>query len=227
MIVLIVLSIFVLFYPIKINKNSISGYEAIRNDILADKFKPSIILNNEFDNPYKILYRASVDDEGNTYIAYHIFWSNEVNLTNGIMPFLSKNIYTGGLKIQKFMYGKEDVEVIEIKLNSKNEIVRIQYETAEDYNTNNFSVKHKNVVVSGNDLEAYKAGELAFKVISWNHLFELNELEGVNIDEKEIVNLDVNYFNNEEWKNYKMIKKVNTLLKKDRAHYDYEIEYIY
>ena len=216
----------ILFYPLKINKNSISGYEPIRDDILANKFKPSIISNNEFDNPYRILYRASIDEEDNTYIAYHIFWQNEVNLTNGLMPLLSRNIYTGGLRIQKFMYGKEDVEVIEIKLNSKDEIVRIKYETAENYNPNNFGVEHKNVILEGKDLEMYKRGEAIFKVISWNHLFEVKKIEDLDIDEKEVVNLETNYFKNEDWKEYEISKKINTLLKKDRAHYEYEREFI-
>lgn len=225
-ILLIIFILFIIFYPLKINKDSINGYEPIRNDVLANKFKPIIVSNNEFSKPYKILYRASTDEEYNTYIAYHIFWEKEVNLTNGFMPFLSRNIYTGGLKIQRFMYGKEDVEVVEVKLNPKKEVIRIQYETAEKYNPKSFGVEHKNVILEGVDLEAYKIGDLAFRVISWNHLFELKKIEDLDIDEKEVANLEVNYFKNEDWKEYEISKKINTLLKKDRAHYEYEREFI-
>lgn len=142
------------------------------------------------------------------------------------MPVLSRNIYTGGLKIQRFMYGKEDVEVVEVKLNPKKELVRIQYETAENYNPKSFGVEHKNVTLEGVDLEAYKIGDLAFRVMSWNHLFELKKIDDLDINEKEIVDIELNYFKNEEWEEYKISKKINTLLKKDRAHYEYEREFI-
>lgn len=218
------LILFILFCPLKINKNSVNGYEPIKNDVLANEFKPVIISNNEFSIPYKILYRSAIDDENNTYIAYHIFWDREINLTNGIMPFLSRNIYTGGLKIQKLMYGKEDVEVIEIKLNPDKEVIRVQYETAENYNPNNFGVEHKNVVVEETDLETYE--NRVFEVISWNHLFDLKKIHDLEMNDKETVDIEVEYFNNEEWEEYEMSKKITTILKKDRAHYGYEREFI-
>lgn len=225
-VVIPLLILFVLFCPLKINENSVSGYEPIKNDVLANEFKPIIVSNNEFRIPYKMVYRASVDDENNTYIAYHVFWDREVNLTNGIMPFLSRNIYTGGLKIQKLMYGKEDVEVIEIKLNPNKEVVRVQYETAENYNPNNFAVEHKNVMLEGNDLETYKSENVVFEVVSWNHLFDLKTIDDLEMNDKEKVDIEVEYFDSEEWEEYEMSKKINTILKKDRAHYGYEREFV-
>ncbi|HOJ29341.1 MAG TPA: hypothetical protein PL059_09735 [Spirochaetota bacterium] len=86
---------------VRVNETDIPGFTPIKNDILADKYCPYIISNSEYEFPYAVYYRASVDDKGNTYIAYHYFWEREVNNTKGFVPWLSRNIYTGGLKLQK------------------------------------------------------------------------------------------------------------------------------
>lgn len=214
------------FYPVKIYEENIKGYAPIIDDTLAQEFSPIIYSENKYDNPYRILYRASIDENNNIYLAYHIFWKNEVNSNDGFMPMLNRLFYTGGLKLQKTMFGKEDIEVIEVMINSEREVVRIQYETAENYNPKDFSVEHKSIKIEEDHISAgKKIKDIGFNVISWNHLFEAVRTSDMDLLHKyNKFNIIPEYFSNKEWKEYGMFKKINTMLKKNRAHFEYERE---
>jgi len=84
---------------------------------------------------------------------------------------LSRILYTGGLSLQGLMFGPGDIEAVALAIDPVGwKVVEIDYETAADYNPSAFSVKHKAVSLTGSF-----ALPIRFKVISWNHLFELEE----------------------------------------------------
>ena len=108
---------------------------------------------------------------GILHIAYHPVWTRERNDTKAWGPFLSRWLYTGGLSLQRAMFGIGDIESIGLTINPENkEITKVEYETAANYNPVNFSVKHLNV-----DKEGLFKSPLHFMVISWNHLFSFEE----------------------------------------------------
>lgn len=212
--------IFVVKIPTKHNSKDVEGYTPIRNDSLASEFTPEILNNKEFGEPLDMLYRAGKDKEGNTYIAYHILWKEEKNNTGGVLPFLNRTLYTGGLKLQQKMYGKCDIEVIEIKLDKDKNIVGVKYETASDYNPKEFSVKHEPIEVN-KKLQA----PIRFKVVSWNHLFDMVDSKQVQDDKNfNLIKLEPQYFSEADWQKYEMFKETETRVKKNRAHYIYERE---
>jgi len=141
--IILIVMLFVANLPTNHNSKDLGDYTLIKNDNLASEFAPQILNDNDFGKPLDILYRAAMDSEGNTYIAYHLLWAEEKNNTKGLLPFLNRTLYTGGLKIQQKMYGQCDIEVIEIKLDKQKNIMGIKYETASEYNPKNFSVKHE------------------------------------------------------------------------------------
>lgn len=206
---------------VRVNETDIPGFTPIKNDILADKYCPYVISNSEYGFPYAVYYRASVDDKGNTYIAYHYFWEREVNNTKGFVPWLSRNIYTGGLKLQKIMFGKHDIEVIGLVIDKKNKITKVIYESPENYNPNDFSVKHKTNEITQNIILP-----LRFKVGSWNHLFQhVDRNYNLQKGEKEVY-IKPQYFTQPLWDEFTMFKKEETALKQNRAHYPWEREFI-
>lgn len=212
--------IYILNRPVRFNSNDVPGFSPIKNDELARKFSPLLIPKNEYGLPKALYYRASKDDSDNIHLTYHFVWDNEENTGSGLKPFLSRWIYTGGLSIQKIMYGKKDLEIVAFTLNPNEEIIKVVYETAENYNDGDFSVKHKTIV-----LEGKFEPRLVFEVISWNHLFNKidkseNELDG------QVMLLNPEYFSEELWKEYEIVKEEETILKKNRAHQIYEREYV-
>ncbi|SFA85136.1 hypothetical protein [Clostridium frigidicarnis] len=214
---IIVILFIVLRIPTKHFSNEVKDFFAIRDDEIAKKYAPIVLTTNEYGQATNLYYRAAKDKEGNTYFAYHFLWNREVNKTKGIKPFLNRYLYTGGLSVQKFMYGKGDIEVIEIKLDNKGKVDRITFETPENYDPYAFSVKHKKVVLEG-DIEQNPK----FKVASWNHLFyyvhDDKKIEGNFIANK----LEPSYFEENLWNEYEMFKEKETILRKNRAHYEYE-----
>ena len=223
----IVLAIIILFIlcgyiflnrTVRTNSNSIEGFTPIKDDSLALRYTPKIIADNEVGEPYKVLYRAAKDDHGNTYIAYHFVWKNEINKSKGIMPMLNRNIYTGGIGLQKKMFGKEDIEVILLTLDVDNNIIEVDYETAVDYDVKDFTVKHKNVKIK----KTVKS-PIYFQVISWNHLYDfIEKYDKKEFDNNKVVELVPEYFSNKEWDYYKMFKEKETMISKNRAHYEFE-----
>jgi len=169
-----------------------------------------------------VLYRASRDENGNTHIAYHPVWEHETNPAPGLMPLLSRMLYTGGLRIQRTMFGKGDVEVVGFVIDPKGTIVKIDYETAKDYDPKKFGVTHSDVSVKGKFFPP-----VAFRVVSWNHLFDLLKpgSGGPGPDEADVKPAP-SYFTRQLWEEYGMFKRRETRLKKNRAHYLYEREHV-
>jgi hypothetical protein len=201
---------------------TIEGFTPIRDSSLVKKFTPVFISNSEFGLPREILYRASVDEQGNTFIAYHPVWDYERNSTPGLVPFLSRILYTGGLHIQQIMFGEADIEVVGIKLDRQKRIVEIHYERPKNYDPQDFVVAHEPVVLTGTFQTP-----LMFRVVSWNHLFDFIPTGKRSEDEKaHALQLEPEYFTRELWEKYTMVKVHETRLRKCRAHFPWEREHI-
>ena len=213
-----IILLLLIFIPTKTNSTDIGNYTIIRDDDLAIKFAPIIYTNNEFEIPKKLYYRAAFDEHENYHIAYHILWDREINKTKGFMPFFNKCLYTNGLKIQSLMYGKGDIEVIEVILDKNKSPKTLTYETCKNYNPKDFSVEHSKVSIDKPINSPFK-----FEVISWNHLFNYisNDQSNDNLNE---VTLKPEYFTEQLWTNFEMFKVKETFFKKNRAHFIYERE---
>lgn len=201
----------------KINSMDVPGYIPRKFDEFAKMYAPKLI-SSSYGEPIALYYRASEDDLKNIHITYHFVWEKEENASSGVKPFFSRNIYTGGLKIQKMMFGKGDIEIVSLVVNPPGKIISAEYETAENYSDADFSVKHKTI-----ELKEELKNPLLFKVVSWNHLFELVK-DGA--EESEGLKLTPTYFNEKLWQEYEMVKVNETRLKKSRAHKIYEREFV-
>lgn len=207
------------FYPLAKYEVEAKGWTPLMDEALALKHQPIIYVDEAYGQPEGMAYRAAKNDVGEIHIAYHVFWAGESNPHEGFYPFLNRWLYTGGLSLQKTMFGKGDIEVIEIVLNEAGQVLECNYETAISYDPSAFSVSHEWVTVKGED---YVKG-MAFEVISWNHLFDLkaiSEMENQGASKK--IDLELKYFDQETWEAYEMFKATNTALKKNRAHFEYE-----
>ncbi len=209
-----ILWLYVLYSPSGSSPIYPNNFTPLRNDNLAEKYVPSIICDDKYTQIEKILYRAAVSSEGFTYIAYHPVWKFEKNTSRGILPFLSRAFYTGGLSFQKIMFGKGDVENVVIKITKAGKPVEIIYETADNYFEKNFSVKHKKIT---KQITEGKIPEL--EVMSWNHLFRETGTFAAG-------QFKPDYFSDKLWEEYEMTKNPPTKIKKHRAHEDWEIPII-
>ncbi|HOE21033.1 MAG TPA: hypothetical protein PKJ69_08750 [Spirochaetota bacterium] len=205
---------------IRINDMDIPDFQPLKDDTLAEKYCPYIISNYEYEYPGAVYYRISIDSNGNKHIAYHFFWEKEVNKNKGLVPWLTRNIYTGGIKLQEIMFGKHDIEVIGVVLDKNQNIKKVIYESPEHYNPYDFIVKHKT-----NEIADTVHTPLRFKVVSWNHLFEFVD-NNYNLKKGEIeLYSKPQYFTKKLWDEFSMCKKEETALKRNRAHYAWEREY--
>ena len=155
------------------------------------------------------------------HITYHYVWERELNLGSGWKPFLSRWLYTGGLGIQKITFGKGDIEQVSLIVNPRGEVIQLIFETAESYSDINFGVRHKTITLDGKFRD-----HQVFDVMSWNHLFRLKENDEVELKDKLLPLLIPSYFTEALWQNYKMVKREEKLLSKNRAHLLYEREYV-
>lgn len=208
---------FYLNFPIHYNDFDIPLFHPIEDASLADMYKPILVKGSQYGDPVKLYYRASKDPAGNLYIAYHFFWEKEENLASGFMPFLSRWLYTGGLSIQKFMFGPADIEAVFLTISPDGKPLTVEYETAGNYKDTNFSVEHRKAL-----RVAPLPKTLIFKTISWNHLFVL---EDKPLSEK-LLNLPVEYFTQNLWEKYSMVKKTEKRIRRSRAHKEYEREFV-
>lgn len=207
---------------VKVHETSAPGFTPFKDDALALKYAPVFRCPREYGVPTAVYYRASHDEKGNTHIAYHPVWERETNHAPGLMPLLSRMLYTGGLKLQRTMFGKGDVEAVGFMIDPKGVIVRIDYETAKDYDPKKFGVTHRDVSLTGRF-----APPVTFRIISWNHLFDMVR-PGTVITGKDDVDVKPApaYFTRSLWEEYGMFKKHETRLKKNRAHFLYEREWV-
>lgn len=211
---LVLLFLYARFYPTNKENADAPGFTPIRNDKLAMSHTP-ILFTASSDAPTDLYYRAARDAAGRIHITYHYVWPGEQNETASVGAFLSRTIYTGGLRLQRTMFGKGDIEMISLIID-KNDVVReIVYETAENYDPKAFGVKHRTITIS--ELKAIPV----FRVMSWNHLFQVAGDKTTTASETK-VNLSPQYFTTEKWDEYEMWKPTETTLKKSRAHRLYE-----
>jgi len=216
-VLVIVLLLVIVYYPKGGKETPPAGYKPIRDDMLASRYLPDFDCPPEFGPILAVYYRAARDESGNLYIAYHPVWAGERNDTKALGPFLSRWFYTGGISLQRAMFGIGDIESIGLTINPENkEITKVEYETAANYNPVNFSVKHLNV-----DKEGLFKSPLHFMVISWNHLFSFEEAPPSSSGKRND-NAPLSYFSSELWAKYAMWKNPETLLRKDRAHFTWE-----
>ena len=223
--ILLVLVCFVVWYPVGEKEVPPAGYTPLRDDDLAARYRPVFDCPAEFGPILAVYYRAARDDLGLIHIAYHPLWAGERNNTKAFWPFLSRILYTGGLSLQRLMYGPGDIETIGLAIDpASGKIVEIDYETAADYDPSRFSVKHQEV-----SLEGSFDPPLHFRVISWNHLFALEENgatePGTGVLSVEPVSGEaapLSYFTPELWAKYAIWKNPETILRKDRAHFPWE-----
>lgn len=217
---LVVLVAFLIFAPSGPRRASASGYASLRDDGLAARYRPSFDCPEEFGPILSVYYRAAKDEAGLIHIAYHPLWARERNAAPGFSPFLSRSLYTGGLSLQRLMYGKGDIESIALTVDpSTGTITRVEYETAQDYSPSKFSVTHKAVVAEG-PLSAPPR----FSVVSWNHLFALEKPESSPGPKDGAAESQppLSYFSDALWREYSMQKAWETRLRKDRAHFSWE-----
>jgi hypothetical protein len=211
------LALYVLFYPVKKAQLIFPNYEPIQDETLAKTFAPQFYVRDKrIGFPIKLYYRMSRDLDGLTHIAYHPVWNHEQNFFPGIFPWLSRNLYTGGLSLQRIMFGKGDVESLYLTINKDRKIIKIVYERPSNYTGNHFKVKHTKIKEVVQELDP----PLYFEVLSWNHLFNRVKKEG-NLP---AIQLSPQYFTKKLWEDYRMLKNPQTPLFKNRAHFGFERE---
>lgn len=179
----------------------------MRDDSMAVRYAPAVVSPEEFGQPDALYYRAARSN-GKVYITYHFVWAGESNPAPGFLPWLNRTLYTGGLRLQKTIFGKGDVEMVSLVIDSSGNIDEVIYETAENHDPSDFSVKHSTV-------RTVAKPPLLFRVVSWNHLFLLEAGLSGKVMRPE-------YFSQTLWDEYEMVKERESLLKKSRAHLPYE-----
>lgn len=210
---LVGVAIFVYVAPTGQAKLQPAEFSPLRDDELARKFLPVFDCPPEFGAIIAVYYRAAIDASGLVHIAYHPVWSHERNDAPGFAPFLSRSLYTGGLSLQRLMFGKGDVESVALTIDlSRGSVLAIEYERAKEYDPSAFSVTHESVEERG-DFEI----PIVFEVMSWNHLFRrLQTAKEINSS------ISVEYFTSALWEEYGMQKNPPTRIQKDRAHFAWE-----
>jgi len=187
-------------------------FTPIRDDSLAAKFAPRFVPHALYGAPTRVLYRMAHSRDGNIHIAYHPFYPHEENPHEGTGAALSRLIYTGGLHLKDIMFGPADIELVEIVLDQKLQPVEISYEDAGDYDPQAFSVRHVAKLVKN------PRPPFCFTTSSWNHMFALAEAELCH----SVSVLVPEYFTEPEWKKYRMVKKTEAILRRNRMHRVYE-----
>lgn len=236
------LILFALYWPIGVKETPPEDYIPFQEDDLALRYCPVFESPSSFEPVVAIYYRAARDREGNIHMAFHPVWKREINRYSGWGAFLSRSIYTGGLSLQRIMFGKGDVESIGVTIDPQGDVVVLEYETAKDYHPDSFSVTHFPIREEGK-----VSLPLRFRVISWNHLFsrkgneasakimagitgteagtmpetyETFDAEGADVPSARSV--PFGYFSAKLWSDYAMWKNPETILRKNRSHFVWE-----
>ena len=193
-----------------------SSYIPFRDDALAARYCPVFECPSAYGPILAVYYRAARDESGLIHLAYHPVWARERNDAPGLKPFLSRVLYTGGLSLQRAMFGKGDIEAVGLTVDpASGSVLEIRYETARAYSPTDFSVSHEYVVESHPGV-----GRPLFAVVSWNHLFRL---EGSATQAQAAAPRPaLAYFSARLWNAYGMWKNPETLLRKNRAHFVWE-----
>lgn len=189
------------------------GWTPLRDDALARAHLPGLRVQSEYGAPVAVFYRAARTPDGSTFLAYHFVWEREENPAPGLGAAVSRAIYTGGLSLQRLMFGKGDVELLVIELEPDGTARACSYEEAQGYDPASFSVTHAPA------RRALALGERALlEVMSWNHLFRALPA-GASVD----ADPPLSYFEEEAWQAYGMHKARPTFLRRDRALKPWEL----
>ena len=177
---------------------------------MAEKYCPILIQADGIEPVPSHIYYRMAEDENRILIACHIAWPYERDeRSQGLAAAWNKLFYTGGLKLQTKIFGPEDIEAIEIVLDkTSRKIIRIRYESAS----------HRSQEKTGEEIANIE--KPYFEVTTWNHMFELKSPEQAN--GKRIYQLKPEYFTDDLWDYYKIIKKRQTLFSQNRAHFEWE-----
>jgi len=212
--ILIILGVvaFWLLRPIRETAFTTPGFTPMRNDALALKYTPRFLPHPEYGAPTRIFYRMGQADSGQTHIAYHPFYADESNPHSGAGAMLSRMIYTGGYNLKNRMYGPADIELVEVIVQKTGQIKSVFYEDVKDYRPGAFSVTHLPIT------EINPSLPLCFEVKTWNHMVALRKPDHCT----KIATLKAEYFSELLWNEYKMLKKHEAILRRNRAHKIYE-----
>lgn len=216
-IILVVLLAIFLNATVNVLEERVTGFTPVRDDEAARRFAPGFISNDDFGFPHACWYRAARDKKGNLHLAYHPVWEYERNNAGGLMPFLSRILYTGGLSIQRFMFGKGDVEVISAIISPEGKIIALEYERPKNYNPSTFIVEHET-----QKIEKTIEHMPTFRVASWNHLFEIATEDTHKKTGERTWHCNPEYFTDDLWNEYTMVRLKETRLRKSRAHLPWE-----
>jgi hypothetical protein len=201
-----------------------AGLESFRDDALAQRYAPVIVQDDSIPaRPERLLYRMARGENENDgkiiKIAYHVVWPFEKDNRKGFYSWWTRVTYTGGLNFQGIIYGPGDVEGIELTVDAETgKIIKVLYETA-DWDEKG-RVIHVHVERAGEEIPSDP--HLVFQVISWNHMFDL--ISESELKEEPKYELASEYFSEKDWRYYRMTKKRQTPLKRDRAHFEWEVE---
>jgi len=182
----------------------------MRDDALARKYCPVFAQGEGIKPDLSRVYYRLGEDEKRYLLACHPVWPYEKDEgKKGLETVFNKLFYTGGLKLQTRIFGPEDIEAIELAVDKDSgKIIRVRCESAG----------HDKQEVAGEAAE--KIARPWFEVTTWNHMFELTSPEAAA--GKKVYDLAPEYFTDERWSYYGMTKKKQTLLRQDRAHFEWE-----
>lgn len=203
---------FWLLRPLKDTDFSTGEFTPVRDDALAVKFAPLIAPHGVYGAPTRLFYRMGKSRNGEIHIAYHPFYMHEENPHPGLGASLSRLIYTGGLGLKDIMFGPADIELIEVILDKSGKPAELAYEDAGDYNTKNFSVRHVPKLLRN------PTPPFCFEVSSWNHMFRTAPAAAC----AKVQALKAEYFSESFWNEYRMLKKTEAFLRRNRMHRIYE-----
>lgn len=198
--------------PIRETDFATPGFTPLKDDLLAAKFAPVVLGHELYGAPTRLLYRMARNTKGEVFIAYHPFYPAEENPHKGFGAFMNRIIYTGGLHLKDIMFGPADIELIEVVLDKDGKPTLMAYEDAEKYNPSAFSVRHLAKSVN-NPRQPF-----CFTTPTWNHMFALADASRCAGK----VALKAEYFSEPEWVQYRMVKKTEAILRRNRMHRVYE-----
>ena len=189
----------------------------LHDDALAQKYCPVIVQDKGIEPEVTHIYYRMGEDEGRILIAYHVTWPYEKDESKGMAAAWNKLFYTGGLKLQRQIFGPEDNEVIEVSVDKKTgNIIRLRYESAEVSKIEE-KVKQNHMGTEEKSAEL----PLYFETITWNHMFA--HIRPDQVSGKRVYKIEPVYFTQERWEYYQMSKKHQTPLSQDRAYYKWEL----
>lgn len=191
----------------------LEGWEPLRDDALARAHLPGLRSPAAYGSPIAVKYRAARRSDGSVFIGYHFIWEREENPAPGLGPALSRALYTGGLSLQRLMFGKGDVELVVVELEADGRARAFSYEEAAGYDPSSFAVTHAPA-----RRELAPGDRALLTVMSWNHLFRaLPTGSAVDADPP------LSYFEEEAWRAYGMHKARPSFLRRDRALAPWEL----